>query len=271
MTRTATLDNAPDDLWVHGPAGRVCVRRWFPGATVPAAQRAPIVLLHESLGCIEQWRDFPAELCQATGRMVVAYDRPGFGRSERLSAPPAASFIEDEANDAFAAVREQLGLERFVVLGHSVGAGMAVHCAARFADACQALITLSAVTFVEPRTLDGIRQARAWFADPVQRERLRRFHGERSDWVLGAWIDTWLDPGFAGWSLEPALPAVRCPTLVVHGSDDEFGSERHPQLIGRHAGGPVEQALLPGVGHVPHREQPQQVLARIAQFLAPIG
>ncbi|MCF7203255.1 alpha/beta fold hydrolase [Pseudomonas oligotrophica] len=270
MTRIATLDHAPSDLWVRSAGGRIGVRRWLPG---PAAntERAPIILLHESLGCIEQWRDFPARLCQATGRTVVAYDRPGFGRSEQLSAAPAASFIEDEADQAFAAVREQLGIDAFVVLGHSVGGSMAVHCAARFAGACRALITLSAVTFVEPRTLEGIRQAKAWFADASQRERLRRFHGERSDWVLSAWIDTWLDPRFAAWSVAAALPAVRCPALVFHGCDDEFGSERHPQLIERHAGGPVEQALLPGVGHVPHREQPAEVLARIATFLATIA
>ncbi|HAW60951.1 MAG TPA: alpha/beta hydrolase, partial [Pseudomonas sp.] len=208
---------------------------------------------------------------QATGRTVVAYDRLGYGRSDRLTAPPVASFVEDEASTGFAAVREHLGIEHFVVVGHSVGGSMAVHCAARFAEACQALITLSAVTFVESQTLDGIRQARNWFADPTQRERLRRYHGERSDWVLSAWIDTWLAPNFSNWTLEAALPAVRCPTLAIHGEGDEFGSARHPQLVARHAGGPVEQVLLAGVGHVPHREQPEQVLARIAQFLRPVS
>lgn len=270
MTISATLDAAATDLWVDSAAGRIFVRSWIPDA-VAAGERAPILLLHESLGCIEQWRDFPAALSRATGRTVVAYDRQGFGRSDRLTSAPAPSFVEDEATDGFAAVREQLGIERFVVLGHSVGGSMAVHCAARFAQECQALVTMAAVTFVEARTLAGIRQAKAWFADAAQRERLRRYHGERSDWVLSAWIDTWLDPGFASWSLQPALPAVRCPALAIHGSDDEFGSEQHPQLIGQHAAGPVEQVLLPGVGHVPHREQPQQVLERIARFLQPIG
>jgi len=271
MTISTLLGDGPTDLWIDGTHGRMFVRSWFPERDALRPNHAPILLLHESLGCIEQWKDFPSALAQATGRTVVAYDRLGFGRSDRLTAPPAPTFVEDEAAHGFACVLEHLGIERFVVLGHSVGGSMAVHCAARYPEACQAMITMSAVTFVEQRTLSGIRQARAWFADPAQRERLRRYHGERSDWVLSAWIDTWLAPDFATWTLAHALPAVGCPSLAIHGDDDEFGSERHPQLIADHASGQVEQALLSGVGHVPHREQPELVLERIERFLQRIG
>ncbi len=271
MTISTLLGDGPTDLWIDGSHGRMFVRSWFPERDALRPNHAPILLLHESLGCIEQWKDFPSALANATGRTVVAYDRLGFGRSDRLTAPPAPTFVEDETAHGFACVLEHLGIERFVVLGHSVGGSMAVHCAARYPEACQAMITMSAVTFVEQRTLSGIRQARAWFADPAQRERLRRYHGERSDWVLSAWIDTWLAPDFATWTLAHALPAVGCPSLAIHGDDDEFGSERHPQLIADHASGQVEQALLSGVGHVPHREQPEQVLERIERFLQRIG
>jgi len=271
MTISTLLGDGPTDLWIDGTHGRIFVRSWFPERDALRPNHAPILLLHESLGCIEQWKDFPSALAQATGRTVVAYDRLGFGRSDRLTAPPAPTFVEDEAAHGFACVLEHLGIERFVVLGHSVGGSMAVHCAARYPEACQAMIAMSAVTFVEQRTLSGIRQARAWFADPAQRERLRRYHGERSDWVLSAWIDTWLAPDFATWTLAHALPAVGCPSLAIHGDDDEFGSERHPQLIADHASGQVEQALLSGVGHVPHREQPELVLERIERFLQRIG
>jgi len=267
MTISTLLGDGPTDLWIDGTHGRMFVRSWFPERDALRPNHAPILLLHESLGCIEQWKDFPSALANATGRTVVAYDRLGFGRSDRLTTPPAPTFVEDEAAQGFARVLAHLGIDRFVVLGHSVGGSMAVHCAARYPEACQAMITMSAVTFVEQRTLSGIRQARAWFADPAQRERLRRYHGERSDWVLSAWIDTWLAPDFATWTLVHALPAVGCPSLAIHGDDDEFGSERHPQLIADHASGQVEQALLSGVGHVPHREQPEQVLERIERFL----
>ncbi|MBA1240801.1 alpha/beta hydrolase [Pseudomonas kunmingensis] len=271
MTSSATLGNDSTDLWIQSTHGQMFVRSWFPEAGALRSNCAPILLLHESLGCIEQWKDFPSALAQATDRTVVAYDRLGFGRSDRLTAPPAPTFVEDEAAHGFACVLKHLGIERFVVLGHSVGGSMAVHCAAQYPEACQAMITMSAVTFVEARTLEGIRQAKAWFADPAQRERLRRYHGDRSDWVLSAWIDTWLAPDFASWTLAHALPDVRCPALAIHGDTDEFGSERHPQLIAQHASGLVEQALLPDVGHVPHREQPEQVLERIGRFLQAMG
>ena len=246
MTISTLLGDGPTDLWIDGSHGRMFVRSWFPERDALRPNHAPILLLHESLGCIEQWKDFPSALANATGRTVVAYDRLGFGRSDRLTTPPAHTFVEDEAAQGFVRVLAHLGIDRFVVLGHSVGGSMAVHCAARYPEACQAMITMSAVTFVEQRTLSGIRQARAWFADPAQRERLRRYHGERSDWVLSAWIDTWLAPDFATWTLAHALPAVGCPSLAIHGDDDEFGSERHPQLIADHASGQVEQALLSG-------------------------
>ena len=102
MTTSATLGNAPTDLWVQSTHGQMFVRSWFPDAGALRPNCAPILLLHESLGCIEQWKDFPAALAQATGRTVVAYDRLGFGRSDRLTAPPAPTFVEDEAAHGFA-------------------------------------------------------------------------------------------------------------------------------------------------------------------------
>ena len=152
MTSSATLGNDSTDLWIQSTHGQMFVRSWFPEAGALRPNCAPILLLHESLGCIEQWKDFPSALAQATGRTVVAYDRLGFGRSDRLTAPPAPTFVEDEAAHGFACVLKHLDIERFVVLGHSVGGSMAVHCAAQYPEACQAMITMSAVTFVEART-----------------------------------------------------------------------------------------------------------------------
>jgi pimeloyl-ACP methyl ester carboxylesterase len=226
------------------------------------------VLLHDSLGCVELWRDFPARLAAATGRRVIAYDRLGFGRSGARVYPPSFDFIAEEATTGFAALRERLGLERFAVLGHSVGGGMAVNIAARHAQACTALVTIAAQAFVERRTLDGLHAARAAFAEPGAVERLARYHGDKARWVLSAWLDTWLDPAFADWSLAPVLPRVRCPLLVLHGELDEYGSTAHPRLIGELAGQPAGVQILPGVGHVPQREQPDEVVRRVATFLA---
>jgi len=252
-----------EDFRVQLPAGGLFVRKWSPVQT----QGSPFILFHDSLGCVELWRNFPSALAARTGRAVFAYDRLGFGRSDPRNDTLGMDFIAAEANTFFPALREQLGIGRFVAFGHSVGGGMAVHCAARCADDCAALITESAQAFVEDRTLQGIREAQALFAAPVQLERLGKYHGAKARWVLDAWIDTWLSPGFADWSLDAVLPQVRCPVLAIHGADDEYGSIRHPERIRKLAGGPTRVAVLPATRHVPHREHEAAVLDLVARFL----
>lgn len=253
------------DHWIDHPAGRLFAREW----PAPASDGAPpLVLLHDSLGCVELWRDFPERLRDATGLRVIAYDRLGFGRSDARVEPPSLDFVAEEAVTGFAALRVRLGVGRFALLGHSVGGGMAVHIAARWAAGCEALVTIAAQAMVEERTLAGLRAARALFADPAQLERLARYHGDKARWVLAAWLDTWLDPAFAHWSLAPVLPQVRCPVLALHGEDDDYGSAAHPRMIAELGAGPARVEILPGVGHVPQREQPDDVVRRVARFLA---
>jgi pimeloyl-ACP methyl ester carboxylesterase len=147
---------------------------------------------------------------------------------------------------------------------------MAVHCAARYPDDCVALVTESAQSFVEERTRAGILAARAGFAAPGAMERLARYHGDKAAWVLAAWTDTWLAPAFGRWTLDAVLPRVGCPTLVLHGSEDEYGSPLQPARIAGGVGGPSELLMLPGLRHVPHREQEQLVAQRVAAFLEPL-
>ncbi|MFC5302608.1 alpha/beta fold hydrolase [Azospira restricta] len=254
----------PRDTWIDGRGGRLFARLWSPAA--PASD-VPLILFHDSLGSVELWRDFPAALAAQSGRTVVAYDRLGFGRSDARRGPLPLDFIAAEADGGFADLRRQLAIGRFALFGHSVGGGMAVNCAARCGDDCVALVTVSAQAFVEARTVQGIEAARTLFADPVQVERLRRYHGDKAEWVLAAWIDSWLHPDFAAWSLRPVLPQVKCPLLAIHGADDEYGSPRHPELIGRLAGGPAQVELMADTRHLPHRERAGEVLARVAGFL----
>ena len=255
------------DHWVGSSHGRMAVRRWDPRQLDPD-RAVPLVLFHDSLGCIDLWRSFPATLAEATGRPVIAYDRLGFGRSDRRDDALGLDFMRAEALEIFPLLRAQLGIGRFIAFGHSVGGAMAAHCAALNGTACAALITESAQFFVEERTCAGIREAREQFRRPEAFARLQRRHGERSRWVLDAWIDTWLGPEFAGWSLEATLHRVRCPTLVIHGSEDEYGSLRHPEGIAGAVRGPAQLALFAATGHVPHREQEQAVARRVAAFLA---
>lgn len=276
MTRMRPSDIASSDLWVAHPQGRFFAREWVPpegtgqGDGSAPVHDSTIVLFHDSLGCVELWRDFPAALCAASGRRVVAYDRLGFGRSDRREELPALDFVAEEARVYFPVLREQLGLERFVAFGHSVGGGMAVNCAALFATACDALITESAQVFPEDLTLSSIAEAKGEFADASQVKRLARYHGEKARWVLDAWTESWLHPGFAAWSLKSVLPQVRCPVLALHGVHDEYGTTVHPELIGSLSAGPAQVEILPDTFHVPHRERPDAVIARVCNFLEPV-
>lgn len=248
---------------IDTPAGQLHAEAWTPAS----GQGVPIILLHDSLGCVALWRDFPAQLALATGHRVIAYDRLGFGRSAAHPGHLRRGFVEAEVHEGFAAVREQLAIDDFIVFGHSVGGGMAIACAAAFPGHCQGLITESAQAFVEARTLAGIRAADRQFAEPAQLERLARYHGDKAQWVLRAWVDNWLSTDFADWHLDDLLAQLCCPLLSLHGDNDEFGSLAHPERFARLAGGPSRVRVLGECGHVPHRERAGLVLEEVVRFL----
>ena len=261
----STLSADGTEAWIATPDGRLYAKQWS-GALDDAA-KPPIVLLHDSLGCVELWRDFPQRLAQSTGHAVIAYDRLGFGKSDAFAGPLDPAFIQQEAYGGFAALTERLGVDRFIVFGHSVGGGMAVSIAAAYPGRCAGLITESAQAFVEAQTREGIRIAQAQFAEPGQMSRLERYHGDKAQWVLDAWVNTWLSPAFAQWCLDDVLLAVRSPVLALHGTDDEYGSTAQPERIVTLAGAPATLKLVPRCGHVPHREQESTVLDAVNAFL----
>ncbi len=251
------------DSLAEVPGGRVFVRRW----TSAGANGAPLILLHDSLGSVEQWRDFPPALAAATRRPVIAYDRLGFGKSGARAERASADFIRAEAQSCFPALRSALGITRFALFGHSVGGAMALAIAATHVADCQAVITEATQAFVEPRTLEGIRSARRQFEDPAQFEKLVRWHGDKARWVLEAWTEVWLSAQFRSWTLDPYLPAVTCPVLAIHGDLDEYGSVEFPRRIAGGLAGPSRLAILEHCGHVPHRERSAEVLRLAADFL----
>lgn len=256
-----------EEHWVSTPDGRLFVKCWS-GGRGAGDGLAPIVLLHDSLGCVDLWREFPEQLSRATGRRVIAYDRLGFGRSDPYPGALGHGFIGDEATGGFTAVCDHLDVGDFVVFGHSVGGGMASGCAATHPDRCQALITESAQAFVEERTLAGIRDAQRAFAEEGRFDRLRTYHGDKAAWVLDAWVSTWLSEAFRHWTLDDVLQEVRCPVLAIHGEDDEYGSRIHSERIAAASDGSATIEMLPDCGHVPHREREDDVLAAVSAFLA---
>jgi pimeloyl-ACP methyl ester carboxylesterase len=252
------------EIWINTRQGRIFAKQWEPSVV---RQSVPVILFHDSLGCVALWRDFPEQLAAETGRSVIAYDRLGFGQSDPCPGYLSGRFIQDEAGDTFWALREQLRIENFIAFGHSVGGAMAVACAGKLPEACQGLVTESAQAFVEDRTIEGLLQAKRFFAQQEQFERLEKYHGAKARWVLDAWLNTWLSQDFLNWNLDADLPLVKCPALLIHGDQDEYGSERHPERIARLMRGPATIKILPNCGHIPHRENRDAVIEMLRLFL----
>jgi len=263
---TADLNVMCEDLRLESGAGKIFVRRWTPAAM--AADAVPIVLFHDSLGCVELWRDFPQRLSHACGRVVIAYDRLGFGQSDPYSGDWSADFIRDEAVRFFPILQRGCRFTDFIAFGHSVGGAMAAVCASIYRQSCRGLMTVAAQAFVEDKVLAGIRAAQQDFAKPGHLDRLRKYHGDKTEWVLSAWVDTWHSAEFAPWTIEATADQIRCPLWAVHGEMDEFGSLLHPQRYAKLTAGDGQEHILHNCHHVPHREVPEQLTQLVQSFIA---
>ncbi|PKN35114.1 MAG: alpha/beta hydrolase [Deltaproteobacteria bacterium HGW-Deltaproteobacteria-19] len=229
---------------------------------------APAILfLHEGLGSIGQWRDFPEALCARTGTAGFVYDRLGYGRSDTLPAPRTVRYLHDEALKALPAVLDALGLERPFLVGHSDGGTIALLFAAEYPDRVRGVITEAAHVFVEEETLRGIREAVDLYRTTDLRERMARYHGDKVDAVFSGWADTWLSAEFRDWNVESFLPRVSCPLLVIQGVDDRYGTPAQVEAIVCGAAGPAEALLLPDCGHIPHQQARDRVLDAMTRFI----
>lgn len=250
-------------LQIKVPGGTLHAQAWPGRSAAP-----PLVLLHDSLGSVAQWRGFPAALRDATGRTVWAWDRLGYGRSTPRTTGLGPDLFDAEAETFFPAIMAAIGSDTGVLLGHSIGAPMALTLAARHPRWCRAVVSVSGQAFVHPMTLAAVRRAHATFDAPERFARLARFHGERTRWVLDSWPTLWFDPAFRDWSLDPVLPHVACPVLVIHGGRDEYGPAAFPERIVESVAGPASLWMPNDGGHFPHVTHADAVLARVKAFLA---
>ena len=236
--------------------------------TGAGAKRSPVlVFLHEGLGSIAQWRDFPEALVQRTGLPALLYDRQGHGRSDPLSAPRTPHYLHHEALEVLPRVLEQCRVAEAILVGHSDGGSIALLFASACAERTRGAITEAAHVFVEDETLAGIREAgEAWRSTRLA-EKLARFHGEKTHALFHAWHDTWLAPEFRDWDLEDCLGSIRCPLLVIQGAEDQYATPAQVEAIAAQVSGPVETLLVPHCAHIPHHEARQPVLEAMARFI----
>lgn len=236
--------------------------------TPPAEALMPtVVFLHEGLGCLASWRDFPERLAQRTGCGLLIYSRWGYGASEARPTPWPLSYLHDEARTDLPALLRTCGLTDTVLFGHSDGGSIALIAAAADPGLTRGIITEAAHVMVEDVTLDGLRAALARFETDEFHAALVRLHGANADAVFGGWSTAWLSPAFRSWDIRPLLPEVTCPVLAIQGVDDEYGSEAQVESIAALVSGPVEPWSVRDCGHTPHREKADDVLDRAAAFI----
>jgi pimeloyl-ACP methyl ester carboxylesterase len=226
------------------------------------AALGPIVLLHEGLGSVRLWRDFPRLVQEATGRRILVFSRYGHGRSERPPRPRTPAFFHEEALDVLPEVLGQLGAETPLLVGHSDGASIALIHAGRHPVSGIAL--LAPHVMVEDVTIEAIRDARLSFDAGDLRRRMARHHDD-PDAAFNGWCDVWLDPEFRAWTLEADAARVTCPALLIQGADDPYGTLDQIDRIEACVRGTVRRLVVPG-GHSPHLEATDQVLDAIARF-----
>lgn len=240
---------------------------------LPSAHPRPgapaMVFLHEGLGSISMWRDFPQRVADATGCEAVVYSRRGYGRSAVLKEPRAPRYMHDEALAALPELLDRLNLERPILFGHSDGASIALLHAARFAREVRGAIVLAPHIMVEQLSVDSIAKSRDAYLDTDLRARLARYHDD-PDSAFWGWNRIWLDAAFRDWSIEDEIGSIRCPLLAVQGLDDAYGTLAQIRGIAQRV--PRTRLLeLPACGHSAHRDQPDAVLAASCAFLAEVA
>jgi pimeloyl-ACP methyl ester carboxylesterase len=233
----------------------------------PRPDAAPtIVMLHEGLGCVGLWGDFPDRIAAATGAGVFVYSRAGYGRSSPVPLPRPLTFMHVEAREVLPRLLDAIGFRSGILFGHSDGASIAAIHAGSVGDArVRGLVLMAPHFFTEDMGIAEIARARGAYATTELRARLARWHDDVDNAFRG-WNDAWLDPDFRKWDLTGELPAIRVPVLVVQGEADQYGTVAQVEAAQRLCGGPVEVTLLPGVRHSPHRDAPQATLDAVASF-----
>lgn len=231
----------------------------------PREGAPPIVLLHEGLGSVAMWRDFPQRVADATGSEVVVYSRAGYGRSDPARLPRAVRYMHEEGEQVLPAFLAALGLEKPVLFGHSDGGSIALICAGGTDVELSGVIAMAPHVLVEDVSVASIAEAKTVYQSTDLAARLGKYHAN-VDAAFWGWNDIWLHPDFRAWNIEAYLPRIRCPILALQGEDDEYGTMDQIDRIAAQARD-VELVKLADCRHSPHKDQPAAVLDAVSGFI----
>jgi len=234
------------------------------------AARGPVlVFLHEGLGCVRMWRDFPARVADDAGARVLAYSRRGYGDSDAVALPRPLTYMHDEALVILPELLAALEIDDAVLVGHSDGGSIALIYAGSgvLPARVRGLLLLAPHVFCEDVSVASIQQARAQFLYGDLRPKLARYHGDNTDGAFWGWNDAWLDPRFRAWNIEEYLPEVRIPVVALQGKQDPYGTLAQLDAIERGVRGPFRRVELDACGHDPTRDAPDATRAAITELV----
>ncbi len=241
-----------ETLWI-GPAHHDC---------------STIVMLHEGLGSVALWKDFPQQLASRTGCGVLAYSRYGHGNSDKLLEKRPVEFMHHEGEAVLPELLDKLSIAKPILLGHSDGGSIALIFAGAYPDRPRALILEAPHVFVEDLSVASITEAKAAYLTTDLPQKLGRYH-QHVDATFWGWNDIWLDPQFRSWNIEEYLPAIRCPILCIQGEQDEYGTIAQVKAIQAQVPA-TEILMLPNCKHSPHRDQTEATLEKMEEFVAAV-
>ena len=257
-------------IYVNAADCRFRVKTIHPHRLEHNTFRPNLVFLHEGLGCIELWRDFPEKLCLSTGCSGLVYDRKGYGESEPFEDTWPSDYLHKEALIYLPALLKTVGVTDIVLIGHSDGGTIALMAASFYNNRIRGIITEAAHIFVEDITLSGIRRAVIDFETTVLKEKLSHYHKKNTEAIFYRWANRWLSSEFKSWNIEEYLIKITCPVLAIQGEDDEYGTPAQIEGIANLVSGPADVVLIPKCGHVPHFQAPKRVLGEMKQFISKI-
>jgi pimeloyl-ACP methyl ester carboxylesterase len=238
---------------------------WIRSDDAEDAGKAPLVFLHEGLGCLSAWKDFPKALCNAAGKPGLVYSRQGYGHSAARSRPWPLDCLEVEAWSVLPSILEAQGVEKPWLIGHSDGGTIALLAASRFSEKLAGIVVIAPHWFVEDKCLDGIGRAKAAYESGTLKEKLQRCHDD-PDGVFYGWHDVWTDPVRRAWNISAACKKIKCPVFALQGDKDEYATQEQIEGIGRFVP-QAECCTIPDCGHFPHLHRQDELAAAIAAFI----
>ncbi|ESU28880.1 alpha/beta hydrolase fold protein [Flavobacterium limnosediminis JC2902] len=229
--------------------------------------RPTIIFLHDSLGCIELWRDFPEKLGALTNCNVLVYDRQGYGKSCPFSYTKRDNYYLELEADILNQLLSFWNIDNVILFGHSDGGSIALLTAAKYPEKISGVITEGAHVFVEEVTLNGIKEAIELYKTTDLKSKLQKYHGDNTGEMFWAWAGTWTSDEFKSWNIERFLPSIQCFLLVIQGRDDEYGTLEQVKTISTKIAGKSSELVIPNIKHTPHKEAPELVLDKSTEFI----